>query len=147
MAVYRRGKTWWFKFKFRGLEIRESAHTGSRTTALKAERARRNQLDEGASAIKTVKPLLFSKAAKDWLTLKEVHWTASTRRAEGYNVDHLLPHFGTRLLTDITAEAVNALSSRSQERRGIRPNDQHGDWHATRRSAQAQALGQPSNPM
>jgi integrase len=106
MAVYRRGKTWWYKFKFRGLEIRESAHSGSRTAALKAERARRNQLDEGASAIKTVKPLLFSKAAKDWLTLKEVHWTASTRRAEGYNVDHLLPHFGTCLLTDITAEAV-----------------------------------------
>ena len=106
MAVYKRGETWWYKFKWRGLVIREPAHTTSRTVALKAERARRNKLDEGASAIKTVKPLLFSKAAKDWLLLKEVHWTPATRRAEGYNVDHLLPHFGTSLLTDISADDV-----------------------------------------
>ncbi len=106
MTLYRRGSTYWFRFKWRGLIIRASAHTGSRTAALKAERARRNQLDEGASAIKTVKPLLFAKAAKDWLLLKEVHWSAATRRTEGYNVDHLLPHFGTSLLTDISADDV-----------------------------------------
>jgi integrase len=106
MTLYKRGETWWYKFRFRGIEIQESGRTKSRTQALKAERARRNQLDEGASVIKTRKAMLFSKAAKDWLTLKEVHWTASTRRAEGYNVAHLLPHFGTSLLTDISADAV-----------------------------------------
>jgi integrase len=106
MTLYKRGSTFWFRFKWRGLVIRESAHTSSRTAALKAERGRRNELDEGASKIKTVKPLLFSKAAKEWLALKEVHWTPATRRAEGYNVDHLVPHFGTSLLTDISADNV-----------------------------------------
>jgi hypothetical protein len=90
--------------------------TKSRTQALKAERARKNQLDEGTALIKTVKPLLFSRAAREWLTLKEVRWTASTRRSEGYNVEHLLPHFGTRLLTDITADDVDPLSSCAQAR-------------------------------
>jgi integrase len=106
MALYRRGETWWFKFQYRGIPIRESAHTGSRTAALKAERARRNQLDEGASAIKTVKPLLFSKAAKDWLDLKTPHWQPATRASEGYNVGHLLPYFGRKLLTDISANDI-----------------------------------------
>jgi hypothetical protein len=46
MAVYKRGDTWWYKFQFRRIPIRESAHTKSRTQALKAERARKNQLDE-----------------------------------------------------------------------------------------------------
>jgi integrase len=106
MALYRRGTTWWYKFKFRGLEIRESAHTSSRTVELKAERARRNELDEGASSIKTVKPLLFSKAAKDWLDLKAPHWQLATRASEGYNVGHLLPYFGRKLLTDISANDI-----------------------------------------
>ena len=116
MAVYRRGETFWYKFVFRGIQIRESAHTKSRTKALTAERARKNELDQGASSIKTAKPTLFSKAAKDWLALKEVHWTTSTRRTEGYNVDHLLPHFGGQLLTDISADDVTkyqALRKRS----------------------------------
>jgi integrase len=106
MALYRRGETWWYKFQFRGIQIRESAHTKSRSKALTAERARKNDLDHGASSIKTAKPTLFSKAAKDWLALKEVHWTAGTRRSEGYNVHHLLPHFGGQLLTDISADHV-----------------------------------------
>lgn len=65
MALYQRGSTWWYRFKFRGIPIRESAHTTSRTAALKAERARRNELDEGASKIKTVKPLLFRRRRRN----------------------------------------------------------------------------------
>lgn len=117
MTLFKRGQTWWYKIKFRGLVIRESAHTKSRALALKAERGRRNQLDEGASAIKTAKPMLFGKAAKDWLVLKEVRWTASTRRAEGYNVDHLMPHFGRSLLTDVTADDVTRYQA-SRKREG-----------------------------
>jgi integrase len=106
MAVYKRGETWWYKFKFRGLEIQESARTKSRTQALRAERERRNQLDDGMRATKRREPILFSKAAKDYLEIKAAHWQPSTQSAETYNVSHLLPHFGRKLLTDITADDV-----------------------------------------
>jgi integrase len=49
--------------------------------------------------------MLFSAAAKDWLSLHP-DWSAGTRRAEGYNVAHLVPLFGRRLLTDIHADDV-----------------------------------------
>jgi integrase len=35
------------------------------------------------------------------------HWSDSNKRIETYNVNHLLPHFGKRLLTDITGDDVS----------------------------------------
>ena len=49
MSVYRRGQTWWFKFKFSGQAIRESAKTSSKTVAKSAERTRRRELEEGST--------------------------------------------------------------------------------------------------
>jgi integrase len=147
MALYRRrgSSTYWFRFKWRGLLIRESAHITSRTAALKAERARRNQLDEGASSIKSAKPVLFAKAAKDWLLLKEVHWTPATRRTEGYNVDHLLPHFGTSLLTDITADDVTRYQAvrRREGASGRTVNMETGSLRAILRKHRLWAAIQP----
>jgi hypothetical protein len=37
MAVYKRGNTWWYKFRFANREIRESAKTRSKTLAKQAE--------------------------------------------------------------------------------------------------------------
>jgi integrase len=53
------------------------------------------------------KPLLFSVAARQWLELNQAHWSNSNQRIEGYNADHLLPHFAKLLLTDITGEDVS----------------------------------------
>lgn len=41
MSIYERGNVWWYKFKFRGQEIRESTHSASKTLAIRAERERR----------------------------------------------------------------------------------------------------------
>jgi hypothetical protein len=38
MSVYRRGEVWWYKFRFSGQSIRESAYTNSKTVARDAER-------------------------------------------------------------------------------------------------------------
>ena len=35
------------------------------------------------------------------------HWSESSCRIEKYNVDHLLPHFGKLLLTDINADHIS----------------------------------------
>ncbi len=51
MMLYRRGDVWWFKFKFAGQEIRESAKTTSKTVARDAERARRRRLEESYNGV------------------------------------------------------------------------------------------------
>jgi hypothetical protein len=39
--VYKRGKVWWYKFRFEGQTIRESAKTFSKAVARDAERAKK----------------------------------------------------------------------------------------------------------
>ena len=51
MAVYKRGDVWWYKFRFAGRPIRESAKTGSKTVAKEAEKQRRRELEEGFNNI------------------------------------------------------------------------------------------------
>ena len=45
MAVYKRGKVWWYKFSFAGREIRESSKTHLLTLAREAEQNRRRELE------------------------------------------------------------------------------------------------------
>jgi len=47
MSVFRRGTTWWYKFRFAHRLIRESAKTTSKTVARDAERTRRRELEAG----------------------------------------------------------------------------------------------------
>ncbi|HUQ91252.1 MAG TPA: site-specific integrase [Bryobacteraceae bacterium] len=50
--VYRRGKTWWFKFTFSGELIRESTRQTNKRTAEQIEAARKTQLAKGEVGIK-----------------------------------------------------------------------------------------------
>lgn len=59
--------------------------------------------------------LLFSQAAKHWLEVKAADWQPATRSAEKYNVHHLLPHFGRRLLTDIAPDDIARFKARRLE--------------------------------
>ena len=51
MSIFKRGKTWWYKFHFDGLPIRESAKTHSKTLAKQAEKNRRRDLEQGFNGI------------------------------------------------------------------------------------------------
>jgi hypothetical protein len=51
MSVFKRGDVWWYKFRFAGQLVRESAKTSSKTVAREAERLRRRALEEGYNAI------------------------------------------------------------------------------------------------
>ena len=44
MAIYKRGEVYWYKFRFAGREIRESAKTKLKTLAKKAEEKRKREL-------------------------------------------------------------------------------------------------------
>jgi integrase len=109
MAVYKRGSIYWYKFRFEGQVIRESAKTASKTIAKEAEKARRRKLEMSLNGIvKHVRPPLFSFAAKEWFESK----TALTSLGRAYYRQYLGKlnrEFGSRLVSDITADDITAL--------------------------------------
>jgi integrase len=105
MAVFKRGKKYWFEFVFLGQRVREPAHTSNREVALAVERSRRRAMEESAGGVKRIKPILFGKAAKQWLKLNP-QWSASTLEINTLKLGHLLPTFGRLLLSEITPELI-----------------------------------------
>src|SRR5580765_4697870 len=99
MSVYRRGQTWWYKFKFAGQSIRESAKTNSKTVARSAERARRRELEDGFNGIsKPQRAQLFNVTAENWLEGKKAHLSPRSVTIEKLNLKHLKPVFGGMLI-------------------------------------------------
>ena len=97
MSVYKRGEVWWYKFRFNGQTIRESADTGSKTVARDAERIRRRELEEGLNGIRRQRARLFSVASQEWLDLKRSVLSARSVQIEEANLKHLGPHFDRQL--------------------------------------------------
>jgi integrase len=114
MSVYKRGRTYWFEFAFDGSRIRESAKTTSKTLAREAERARRRKLEEAVNGIvKRERPPLFPIGADRWLESKTA-LTPLGRAYYGQYVRKLKRHFGSMLVSDITADDVAALQRKRQ---------------------------------
>jgi integrase len=47
--------------------------------------------------------------------MNKPHWSASNARIEGYNVEHLQPHFGKMLLTDIAADDISRYQAKRKK--------------------------------
>lgn len=69
MAVYKRGKIWWFKFQAQGEEIRQSARTTSKREAQEAERSERRRIALDLHRGRTGKPTqyTYSEALGRWI--------------------------------------------------------------------------------
>jgi len=107
VSVFRRGKTWWYEFVFNGRRIRESTRSSSETLAIKAERNRRREFEESANGILARRdPILFTKAAREWMAANKARWSSSNIAIQEYNLKHLKELFGNLLLTDITAPLI-----------------------------------------
>ena len=112
MGVYKRGGVYWYKFKFQGISVRESAHSGSKDVASRAERARRLALELGANNLEPVKrPQVFSVVAKNWL-VGNPHWSENSRRINHYHCRRLIPFFGNMLLNEIRPDHIARYQSR-----------------------------------
>jgi integrase len=104
MSIFQRGNIWWFTFRFRGQRIQESTSSRSKNLAIRAERVRRRQLEEGVNRVHADKrSLIFGVYARQYLEANTPHWSKSNVRIETYNLKHLTEHFGKLLLTDITS--------------------------------------------
>lgn len=114
MMLYKRGNTWWYKFRFAGRLFQESAKSDSKTLARAAELKRKRDMQEGYHGLrKRQPPVIFNVAADDYLELKKVTLAPKSYIIETTNLKHLRPYFGQLLITDIDARDV----SRYQQQR------------------------------
>src|SRR6516162_6900750 len=97
--IYRRGKngTYWFRFRFAGRFVHESARTKSKTLARDAERQRRRELETKWNRIeRRTLPPRFEQAARLWLEQAKPH--LADRTQDIYDVAircHLSPALGS----------------------------------------------------
>lgn len=102
MSTFKRGSIWWYTFRFRGQRIQESTSSTSKNLAIRAERQRRRQLEEGINRLKADKrPMIFGVQAKLFLEANTPHWSAGTLEIQTRVIGHLTD-FNKLLLTDIT---------------------------------------------
>jgi integrase len=114
--IYKRGKKgiYWFRFRFAGRMIHESAKTQSKTLARDAERQRRRELEEKWNRVERRSlPPTFERASSAWLEAEKSH--LAQRTYEIYEVAircHLNSALGPRLLCDIGAETIAVYQAR-----------------------------------
>ncbi len=112
MSLYRRGKTWYYKFKFRGQVICGSSSSASKTVARDALHARRHRLEEAINRIPRRERMpLFPVAAQEWLKTKASRAPHTHRRYRNC-VGNLKAEFGDRLICDISETDVVAYQSK-----------------------------------
>src|SRR5678816_4456915 len=108
MTLYRRGRIWWFKFKFQGQTIRETTHSSRHDIARDAERARRRELEMSVNRLQRREPMpLFRIAAQRWRDEKS-GLAPKTVAGHKERTAPLLAEFGDRLVCDITRDDVIA---------------------------------------
>jgi hypothetical protein len=111
--IYKRGGLYWYKFKFGGIEIRESTGLTIKETARDAQDKRRLDLREGrAGIVRPERIPLFSVAADAWLKAKTDEWAPRTAVIEKTNLAHLKSTFGNSLLNDISPADVGKYRSK-----------------------------------
>jgi integrase len=115
-------------FEFQGQRIKESTGVRTKEMARKVERLRKSALEEGrAGVVKPKSPQLFAAVAEEYLNLEKAQLTpdqqkghASTVRIDIFNLKHLLPVFGKKLLCDITPMDI-AKYQQDRIRKGAAP--------------------------
>ncbi len=107
MSVYRRGSTWWYKFRFQGQVIRQSANTKSKTLAREAERSRRRQMEGAINGLsRPNRPTLFPVAADAWL--ESLSGALRPHTVENYRIyaARLKRRFQNRLVVDFDERVI-----------------------------------------
>ncbi len=123
MALYQRGKIYWFSFEFQGRRVQESSGFTNKTAALRAEAKRRTDLLDRRAGFsqKKIAPKFEEHVTKflDWS--KQQH-RARTRELHGANCDTLLRFFRGKWLDEITAGDVEEFKQRraGEERRNAK---------------------------
>jgi integrase len=119
MAVYRRGKTWWYVFEFEGRRIQESSGFRNKTAALRAEAKRKTDLMERRAGFTKSKPIpKFDDFSKQFLEWSKQQHRPKTHELHSGNCKTLRRFFRGKWLDEITQGMVEDFKlTRSQEKR------------------------------
>lgn len=129
-AVFKRGKTWWVQYSYRGQRYRESAKSPNRTDAVRLLRQRLAELAQGRAPIAADRGTFEALAAlmeQDYRINGRRSWDRVERA-----LDHLRPFFAGRLTADITPATVTAYKAKRLEA-GASPASVHYEVAALRR--------------
>jgi integrase len=118
MAVYRRGKTWWYVFEFEGRKIQESSRFRNKTAAMRAEAKRKTDLMERRAGFIKSKPIpKFDDFSKQFLEWSKQQHRPKTHELHELNCKTLKRFFRGKYLDEITSAMVEDFkSARKQER-------------------------------
>jgi integrase len=107
MAIYRRGKIWWYSFEFQGRRVQESSGFTNRKRAIDAMAIRRTELLERRAGLsqKKLAPK-FEEHVEKFLAWSKQQHRPKTRELHGTNCDTLLRFFRGWWLDEITSGMV-----------------------------------------
>jgi integrase len=107
MSVYKRGKFWWYKFRFANRLIREAAKTESKTVAKDAEKKRHRELEEGFNNLsdnRAERVESITKKAEAYLQDYKLRHRAGLFAQ--YALGHVTRHLGAKMIVDISGDTV-----------------------------------------
>jgi integrase len=120
MAIYRRGKVWWYSFEFQGRRVQASSGFRNQKKAIDAAAIRRTELLERRAGLsqKKLAPKIEEHVEKFLSWSKQQH-RPKTRELHGTNCDTLLRFFRGCWLDEITPGMVEdfKLTRAKEERR------------------------------
>lgn len=115
MAVYRRGKVYWYEFEFQGARVRESSHSRLKDVAVRAERQRRREIEEAANGLRPIRRLvMFPQAVEEWTEQTKAAWSRNYEAIQTYNLKHLHPYFKSKFLNEIGHEDIGRYQAKRQ---------------------------------
>lgn len=123
MAIYRRGKIWWYSFEFQGKRVQESSGFTNKTAALRVEAKRRSELlDRRAGFSQKKLAPKFEEHVEKFLAWSTQQHRPKTRELHGTNCDTLLRFFRGCWLDEVTAGMVEdfKLARAGEERRNAK---------------------------
>ena len=107
MAVYRRGKTWWFEFQFDGRKIQESSKCKNKNKAIDMMAIRKAGLIDGRMGLTRAKRApKFENAVESFKAWSKDHHRPKTHKLHLLNCDTLLRYFRGKWTDMITSEMV-----------------------------------------
>jgi integrase len=108
MAVYRRGKIWWYSFEFQGRRIQESSGFTNKTAALRVEAKRKaDLLDRRAGFSKAKLAPKFEEFVPVFLKWSEHQHRPKTHDLHSDNCNTLKRYFSGRWIDEITSGMVD----------------------------------------
>jgi integrase len=112
MAVFKRGRVWWYEFIFAGRRVRESAKTSRKTVAIEAERNRRLELEKTLAGIPAEKRENRINSVADVIKKYKVRYELDHRGRQQSilfskgRLAHVNRLLGAALLPDLSEDAI-----------------------------------------